>query len=239
MNQVRLGGFRICDTTSAVLGRLLRGRIRRRARTTVFFANANLVITCQHLLPAAGREPGLFIVNDGIAMALAARARRGFAFRDNLNGTDFVPRLLREAPAGTRLFLFGAAADSVAEAARVFAALPQMEVVGFLDGYCDLAAAAIVDRINAAAPDIVLVALGNPRQEEWILANRGAVSAPLVMGVGALFDFTAGKAARAPELLRRLRLEWSYRLYREPARLWKRYTIDTGRFFWLALTKRD
>jgi beta-1,4-glucosyltransferase len=79
-------------------------------------------------------------------------------------------------------------------------------------------------------PDIVLVALGNPLQEEWIAANATAIGAPLILGVGAFFDFISGSIPRAPALMRRLRLEWLYRWGHEPGRLRRRYTVEMTRF---------
>jgi UDP-N-acetyl-D-mannosaminuronic acid transferase (WecB/TagA/CpsF family) len=81
--------------------------------------------------------------------------------------------------------------------------------------------------------------MGNPIQEEWILTNRDRLDVPLVLGVGALFDFTAGLVDRAPQFIRQARLEWAYRLSREPRRLLKRYTVDTARFFLIVMLQKD
>jgi beta-1,4-glucosyltransferase len=83
------------------------------------------------------------------------------------------------------------------------------------------------------------VAFGNPLQEKWILRHREALEVPLIFAVGALFDFLSGTASRAPQFIRRARLEWAYRLVQEPRRLFRRYTIDTLRFFGMAIFGGD
>jgi beta-1,4-glucosyltransferase len=93
--------------------------------------------------------------------------------------------------------------------------------------------AGLVALINRSQAEVVLVALGNPMQEEWILVNRQALDAKVVVGVGALFDFWGGYKPRAPQLVQRLRLEWLYRLCLEPRRLLRRYTLDILMFLLL------
>jgi beta-1,4-glucosyltransferase len=78
---------------------------------------------------------------------------------------------------------------------------------------------------------VVLVALGNPVQEEWILNHRQALDASILIGVGALFDFWAGDKPRAPRAIQKMRLEWLYRLALEPRRLLRRYSVDLLVFF--------
>ena len=80
---------------------------------------------------------------------------------------------------------------------------------------------------------------GNPIQEEWILDNRDAINVPLIISVGALFDFVSGHTPRAPKVLRIVRLEWAHRLALEPRRLIGRYTIGIARFLAAALFRGD
>lgn len=89
---------------------------------------------------------------------------------------------------------------------------------------------AIVAKIVASQADVVLVAMGNPKQEMWLAENLSATGCRLGFGVGALFDFLSGEAARAPEWVRSARVEWCYRLFREPGRLWRRYVLGNPVF---------
>ena len=92
--------------------------------------------------------------------------------------------------------------------------------------------------IRAKRADLVIVALGNPRQETWIAENLDMTGARLAIGVGALLDFLAGAVPRAPLWVRRLRLEWLYRMLLEPGRLWKRYVVFTPLLIVRALGER-
>ena len=94
--------------------------------------------------------------------------------------------------------------------------------------------AAITDEINKAAPDILFVGLGCPKQENWMAAHRDRVGAVMI-GVGAAFDFYAGNLKEAPRWLSNIGLEWLFRLFMEPKRLWRRYLILNPRFMWLAV----
>jgi N-acetylglucosaminyldiphosphoundecaprenol N-acetyl-beta-D-mannosaminyltransferase len=94
--------------------------------------------------------------------------------------------------------------------------------------------AAIVDMINAARPDIVWVGLSTPKQERWMAAHLGRIEAPVMIGVGAAFDFLAGTKRQAPKWMQRHALEWLFRLCSEPRRLWRRYAYIVPGFLILA-----
>ncbi len=87
-----------------------------------------------------------------------------------------------------------------------------------------------VDMINQARPHIVWVGLGSPKQDVWMYENRGKIKAPVMIGVGAAFDFISGNKLQAPRFVSAIGLEWFFRLCCEPRRLWKRYLIDNSLF---------
>ncbi|MHC4215969.1 MAG: WecB/TagA/CpsF family glycosyltransferase [Planctomycetota bacterium] len=91
---------------------------------------------------------------------------------------------------------------------------------------------ALVNMINNAKPDFLWVALGAPKQEKWIYEHLDRIHVPIQIGVGAAFDFHAGRIKRAPEFMQRLGLEWLYRVYRDP-RLWKRYLTTNPVFMYI------
>ncbi len=94
---------------------------------------------------------------------------------------------------------------------------------------------AVVERINASGADILWVGLGAPKQEYWMAAHLGRIQAPVMIGVGAAFDFHAGVKKQAPLWMQRSGLEWLFRLGSEPKRLWKRYLINNPLFIALVL----
>jgi N-acetylglucosaminyldiphosphoundecaprenol N-acetyl-beta-D-mannosaminyltransferase len=94
---------------------------------------------------------------------------------------------------------------------------------------------AVVDAINAARPHIVWVGLSTPKQERWMAEHLGRIDAPVMVGVGAAFDFLAGTKCQAPEWMQRHALEWLFRLGSEPRRLWRRYAYIVPGFAFLAV----
>ena len=93
----------------------------------------------------------------------------------------------------------------------------------------------IVARINAAKPDILFVALGNPKQELWMGRNAAKLDVGAMIGIGGTFNFLAGRVKRAPRWMQKSGLEWVYRIVQEPGRLWRRYAYGLVKFSWLSL----
>ncbi|MGY6631119.1 MAG: WecB/TagA/CpsF family glycosyltransferase [Wenzhouxiangella sp.] len=172
------------------------------------------------------------VVPDGIGMRLAG-SLLGRGFRQNVNGTDLFPRLLeRLGASGHRLYLLGGS-PGVAEATADWArqACPDVVIAGHHHGFFTAEEqAGVIADIRASGADVLLVAMGAPRQELWIAENAQACGVKVAMGVGGLFDFCAGRIPRAPQWLRELGLEWSWRLYQEPGRMWRRYLIGNLSF---------
>jgi exopolysaccharide biosynthesis WecB/TagA/CpsF family protein len=198
----------------------------------VAFANAhvvNLAAEDPELRSALARST---VLPDGIGVDIGARMLFGQPFPSNLNGTDFTPAFIGSLSRPVSVGLVGAR-PGVAEraVARLAQLAPHHRYTVFSDGYFDAAGEAVLlHNLAAARPDILLVAFGNPRQEIWIANKIGARHCSVAMGVGALFDFLAGEAPRAPLWLRQLRLEWAWRLALEPARLWRRYILGNPAF---------
>lgn len=201
---------------------------------SVFFVNA-------HTLNLAAADPAYRqtlnsagqVFADGTGVRWAARFQ-GVQLLEDMGGTDLVPALLREtAGQGHSYYMLGADARTIADAAdyarREF---PGWTQAGFHHGY--LADEAIntvaIDAINAARPDVLLVGMGNPLQEQWIARNLPRLDVPVCMGVGGLFDFWAGNVSRAPRWLRRLGHEWLWRLYQQPALKARRYVMGNPLF---------
>lgn len=195
----------------------------------VAFANTHLLYFAMKDAAFSARLAQFYVLNDGIGMALMARVACGAGFPQNLNGTDFTPRLLQGLPVGTRVMLVGAKRDVVLAAASwISRRFRHLVVCGACDGYEDCApeTGRALAEIEARQPQVVLVAMGNPLQENWMQTCQQRSPGRVLIGVGALFDFLSTTKARAPEALQRLRLEWLYRMCLEPSRLWRRYTVE-------------
>ena len=172
---------------------------------------------------------GFTLLNDGVGLDIVSLIKYGHRFGANLNGTDFTPYYLKSTRHRYRIYLLGGrpgVAERAAAALKLIA--PQHDYVGARHGYYPAADnAEVVADIKASGATLVLVALGNPQQEMWIADNIDRVGASLAIGVGALFDFLADAVPRAPMWVRRVRMEWLYRMALEPKRLWKRYMVFT------------
>ena len=172
------------------------------------------------------------LLNDGSGLSIAAWLH-GHRFPANLNGTDLTPRVLDLAvERGWTVYLLGGR-PGVAEVARdrLLERHPGLEIVGTHHGFVEHDATGdIVGEIRASGADLLLVGMGNPVQERWLAANLGATGARLGFAVGAFIDFSAGIVTRAPEWMRRARIEWVYRLYLEPRRLWNRYVVGNPKY---------
>lgn len=229
-NITRIAGFPVTRTDAPGLAVRLLGALQGSKKVSLFFANTNFIVQCRAHLPRM-RDEGVIVVNDGVGLDIAARLLGQQRFPANLNGTDFTPFLLKSAGRPLRLFLLGGKEDVLQRAAGHARSQLGQKVVGTCNGYDGIRKQKdLIAVMNHRKPDVVLVALGNPVQEAWILAHRHELNAGIVMGVGALFDFWAGAKPRAPALVRTLRLEWFYRLCLEPRRLARRYTVDIFRF---------
>ncbi|MDR0933207.1 MAG: WecB/TagA/CpsF family glycosyltransferase [Victivallales bacterium] len=169
---------------------------------------------------------------DGIGAAIAARYLKT-PVTDNVNGTDMLPLLCR---AGYKIYLLGGAPGVAERAAeRLTATYPEVRIVGAEHGFFAGRDTEVIDRINRANPEILLVGLGAPRQELWIAEHLSELKCRVVIGVGGLLDFASGRIPRAPKWMRKLKIEWTYRLYQEPRRLFRRYVIGNPLFLWRVL----
>ena len=169
------------------------------------------------------------VTSDGMPLVWLCRRARGPHVR-RVYGPDLLLAACEHGLAQGRRHYFFGGAEGVADtlAARLKARFPGLEVVGTecppFRKLSPAEEAETVARINAARPDFVWVGLGAPKQELWMRAFRDRLDAPVLLGVGAAFDFHAGTKPQAPPWIRQAGLEWLFRLASEPARLWPRYS---------------
>lgn len=225
-------GIAVISVAWEEASRLLMRLIAQKRFTKVSFLNAhNANVACAD--PEFARALADFLVlPDGIGVDLAAKLLYGSPFPANLNGTDFIPAFLQSASQPLKIGLLGAKKENADKAAaRLSQLAPHHEFVVIHDGFFGKEEElAILARIAAIRPDILLVAMGVPRQEFWIARNITTKHCTLPIAVGALLDFLSGAVPRAPVWLRRLRLEWLFRLMIEPGRLWRRYVVGNPLF---------
>ncbi len=177
-----------------------------------------------------------FVTADGMPIVLLSRLL-GTPIPERVTGADLVPRMCKEASAkGLGVYVLGGDAQATREAFAKMA-IEGLRVCGIDDTFVKLDEdqPEIVGRINAAKPDILFVALGNPKQELWIGRNLRKLETKVVIGIGGTFNFIAGRVARAPRWMQRSGLEWIYRISQEPGRLWRRYAYGLVKYSVLAI----
>jgi N-acetylglucosaminyldiphosphoundecaprenol N-acetyl-beta-D-mannosaminyltransferase len=183
------------------------------------------------------------VVPDGYPLVVLGR-RKGFALARRVYGPELMEAFCEEtARKGYRHFYYGGAEGVAAELARRFAGrFAGMEIAGT---YCppfraltDAEEREVREKIKASRADVVWVGLSTPKQERWMARNREALGVPVMVGVGAAFDFHTGRVTQAPRWMRENGLEWFFRLMSEPRRLWRRYLVNGSKFAWLVMLEQ-
>lgn len=175
---------------------------------------------------------------DGILMILVARLR-GFKIRKSETGPDLLWEFARTASVkGYTNYFYGDEEPVLKRLEeRLKCKFPNLNIVGHRSPpFRQLTPeedAADLEAINQAAPDVLWVGLGMPRQEQWIFEHREHLRTAVAMGAGAAFKFVSGDVSRGPSLLRNLGFEWLWRLLSEPKRIWRRVLIDAPQFIGL------
>lgn len=218
------------DQLLAWIGRAMAAR----ERAMVAYANVYAVNLAQDDPAFRAALAGADVVFcDGQGLRLGA-ALLGRPLPERFTPPDWVGRLAALcASGGHRVFLLGGR-PGVAEAAagRLRAAHPGLYVAAH-HGYFHGSPAderAALEAVRAFQPDLLLVGMGMPLQERWVAERRAQIAAPVVMTVGALFDYLAGAVPRGPRWMTDNGLEWLCRLWYEPRRLWQRYLLGNPRF---------
>jgi N-acetylglucosaminyldiphosphoundecaprenol N-acetyl-beta-D-mannosaminyltransferase len=207
-------------------------------------SRGSLSAAAVHLVMIAQEDPQVraavldatLVVPDGQPLVWALHAL-GHAGATRVYGPELMARYCEHAArTGTPAFLYGGRSEAalVELAVRLRTRFPGLELVGgHSPPFRELTPQEdeeIAARIDASGAQVVWVGIGQPRQEQWMARMRPRLSAPMLLAVGAAFDFHAGLVPQAPAWMGRHGLEWTYRLAREPRRLWRRYARYNPRF---------
>jgi N-acetylglucosaminyldiphosphoundecaprenol N-acetyl-beta-D-mannosaminyltransferase len=169
---------------------------------------------------------------DGISVVWASRFLGGSKL-EKVTGRDWIFDFCELAAACHLRFYILAGAPGVAEQARsnLLARWPALQLVGASDGYFAVKSETqVLQELALAAPQVLLVGMGAPRQEQWLAAHRTEIPAPVCWGVGALFDYVAGVEPAVPAWMNSLALEWLWRLMVDPGGKWRRYLLGNPAF---------
>ena len=244
---VLLGGLPVTVTTRVEAARtMVESALARRGSglPPLYMTSANGQVLSLCARDAPTRE--LFLAADaihadGMPLVFASRLRCRAALPERVATTDLYHDVAREAVQRGASFYFLGAEKSVLDTAvkRSRALYPDLRISGWRHGYfAPEHEVAVLGEIRAARPDILWVALGAPREQEFVVRNRKRLAGVgLVKTSGGLFDFLAGARTRAPQWMQDAGLEWLYRLRLEPRRLFRRYALSNPHAAYLLLTR--
>lgn len=176
---------------------------------------------------------------DGVGVFLASRflyGKRGL--KERMTGTDLYLKLFTDYY-NLKYFLIGGVEDCQKRIEKRFESLTNSNRINIVGSVFKLNnTVSDIELINKSGAEILMVALGTPHQEEWIFKNKDKINAPVIIAVGSGLDFLAGVKKRAPLWMRNIGLEWFYRLFQEPKRLWKRYILGIPVFIYYILKQK-
>lgn len=215
--------------------------INNRQRQYVCVCVVHSIIECQHspAVRQAVNQAGL-VTPDGMPLVWLGR-RQSHPTVGRVYGPDLMLALAQLSPQHGYSHYFYGGASGVAEllAQKMQQRFPGLKVAGtYSPPFRPLTPAEeaeTIAQINQANPDIIWVGLGTPKQDLWMAHYREKLTAPVLIGVGAAFDFHTGRIPQAPLWMQRSGLEWLFRLFQEPRRLWYRYLVYNPLFIWLVL----
>ncbi|MFE7060652.1 WecB/TagA/CpsF family glycosyltransferase [Sutcliffiella sp. NPDC057660] len=223
MEKIKILGIPFHKVTMKGIVDELEDKIKNNDKSFIVTANPEIVLYAdknyeykQTLLSAD------YILPDGIGVVIASKILKK-PLPERVPGYDLMHNLLAKMELGQRkLYMVGAKEEVLEKAVKKVSNLyPNVEIVGKNHGFFELNDTAIITDIKDKEPDLILVALGFPRQETWISRNVQNVKKGLFIGVGGSFDVLAGEVKRAPIMWQKLNIEWLYRLIQQPSR-WKR-----------------
>ncbi|MCK9276029.1 MAG: WecB/TagA/CpsF family glycosyltransferase [Syntrophales bacterium] len=179
------------------------------------------------------------VLADGMPLLWAARYLKT-PLKEKVSGSDLFPLLCRvSAEKGYKVFFMGGRAGAADKAAELLSSrYPGLQIAGICCPpmgfeHDEEENRHVIECIKKARPDIVFVGLGAPKQEFWIHRYKKEYGAPVSIGIGVSFEFTAGMVKRAPVWMQHAGLEWSWRILMEPKRMWRRYLLEDTGFFLL------
>ena len=239
--ELKFLGVRIDNLTMGEAAAQIVGLTRSKVPAQICFVNAD----CVNISFSDGKykdtlSGARFVLADGIGVRVAGNIFNQH-IRENINGTDMLPYLCAATEeAGLSLYLLGGR-PGVPEGAAAWMRerYPELRIAGLRHGYFSTdEEPEVIEGIAASCADILLVALGAPRQDKWISAHMHELGVKVGIGVGGLLDFYAGRIPRAPVWMRELGMEWLYRFWQEPRRMWRRYFIGNAIFLYRVIRER-
>ncbi len=241
---VNVLGVRVTAVNLQSATKRLQDAVAHGTKGYVCVRDAHGIIRCQANEELRSVHNRAFMVTpDGMPLVWALK-QAGYSQSGRVYGPDLMQAVFAAGvPQGLRHFFYGAVPDTLELLeARLLERFPGALIVGaYAPPFRDLTPheeADVAELINRSGADVVWVGIGTPKQEFWMARMRDRLEAPMLVGVGAAFDFHAGKKRQAPRFIQRSGFEWAFRLLCEPRRLWRRYAVTVPSYLALITLQR-
>ena len=238
-NKIKIMGIPFINKTKeSILNDYLKQAVENEEKKFIVTANPEIVMKTREdsnykkIVQSAD-----LIVPDGIGIVLASKWQ-GTPIKERVPGIELMEDMLLYADKHKKTCYFLGAKEEVNRALimNIKAKYPDLIIGGFHHGFFDLNDENIIDRVKESKADFIFVALGYPRQEEWIFNNYDRFNKGIFMGVGGSFDVLSGSVKRAPEKWIKYNLEWLYRLLKQPLRFMRFFVVI--KFVFLSLIRK-
>lgn len=234
---VPIASVRLSEIASVVISEI-ESEVNKK---TFFYVNAHcLNLANKDLRYRRILQQATLVYPGGFGPVLASRIL-GKGLPERTPTPDFIDKVFKLAEEKKWSFYFlGAREHSLSKALqKLKTKFPKLKIVGFHHGYFDKSEEGrIISDINRKRPTVLIVGMGSPKQEKWIDDNLTKLDIKVFWAVGALFDIISGRLARAPVWMQMMGLEWLFRLFQEPKRLWKRYIVGNLEFLRTVLVEK-
>lgn len=238
MKKETILGINVCTTTYEDLKKLIKNDIESKSKSFIVAINPEKVLKARKddalksILNSATYQ-----IPDGIGIIYASKIKKG-NIKSRITGIDCMDMLCNLANTENyKIFMYGAKEEIITKAKEnLEKKYPNIKIVGTIDGY-EKDNEKIIKTINNSKADIIFVALGSPKQENWIISNMDKLNVKIYQGVGGSFDVISGNIKRAPEWMQKSGLEWLYRLIKEPKRIFRQ--IKLIKFLFLILFNKN
>jgi N-acetylglucosaminyldiphosphoundecaprenol N-acetyl-beta-D-mannosaminyltransferase len=229
IRNIELFGIKLQDISYSEILDSIQQAIQNQKQLIICYANVNSINYSIVNNKIKNLYPNFDIVHiDGFGVFLGAKilyGKGGLSYR--LSGSDLYEKLINVCKINSyRIFFFG---DRTETLNQIIIKHPQLNVVGTQNGF-EFVSTSVISYINQNDPDILIVGLGTPKQEEWIAQNKQSINTNVIIAVGDGIKVFSGTKRRGPKIIQQLGFEWAVRLFFEPKRLWKRYFIGIPLF---------
>lgn len=243
MTSINFFGTHIDCLTKQKLVNIIEDYIEQGKRGYVTFSNVHVVVTAKKnkALQMAVNQATL-AAPDGMPLAIIGKLLK--EKMERCSGPDMMPAIIESGlEKGYRHYFYGSTEETLAALQQKLKhKYPKIQIVGaYSPPFRPLSeeeTSAILHTINNSQADYIWIGLGAPKQEIWMNQQLSNLNKGVMLGVGAAFDFHAGKVSRAPEWMQKSGLEWLHRLLSEPKRLFKRYLTTNSAFIYYLIKER-